>query len=96
MAIRKEEIEHLAKLARLGLSESEKAKIAPDLASILEFVGNLSKVDTHAVEPLSGGTDLFNVFRSDGAALQKHDRKALLKEAPETKAHYCKVPRVLE
>lgn len=96
MAITPKDIDHLALLSRLGLSEEEKEKLAPDLARILDYVGELQKVNTKEVLPLSGGTDLLNIFREDKASPPEVSPEELLKEAPPREGHHVKVPRILE
>lgn len=93
-------VKHIAKLARLGITEQEEEKFQKELSSILDYVGELNKVDTEGVEPLSGGTDLINVFREDEAEKKTTERKLLEKEkllaqAPETKDGYVKVKAIL-
>jgi len=89
------EIEHLAKLARLGVSGEEKTKLREDVDRILEYVGELAKLDAKNVEPLSGGTDLFNVLREDVAPRKESLKDSLLAAAPEKEGDYFKVPRIL-
>ena len=93
-------VKHIAKLARLGITEQEEEKFQKELSSILDYVGELNKIDTEGVEPMSGGTDLINVFREDGAEKKTPERKLLEKEkllsqAPETKDGYVKVKAIL-
>lgn len=61
----KDEVRHIAKLARLQLSEAEVEKFTKDLTSILTYVDLLREVDTTGVEPAAQITGLSNVFRSD-------------------------------
>ncbi len=93
-------VKHIAKLARLGITEQEEEKFQKELSSILDYVGELNKIDTEGVEPMSGGTDLINVFREDEAEKKTPERKLLEKEkllvqAPETKDGYVKVKAIL-
>ena len=64
--IGKRELEHLAKLARIELDPNEEEKLLRDLGAILEYFNELQKLDTSAVAPMTGGTDLRNIFREDG------------------------------
>lgn len=99
----KTEIEHLAKLARLELSEEEKAKFSRELSEILGYVEKLNKVKTEKIAETSQVTGLENVYREDKAlniwktdkSLQKNTEK-LLANAPEKKKRYWKVKQVLE
>lgn len=63
--ISRKDVEHIARLARIELTEAEKKKFEKDLSGILEFVAKLNEADTSAVEPLTGGTALENVMRDD-------------------------------
>lgn len=61
----KSEVEHVARLARLGLSDEELKKFRRQLSAILEYVEQLNELDTRDVEPISQVTGLKNVFRED-------------------------------
>ena len=63
--MKKTVIEHLAKLANLTLTESEKKKLGQQLTEILDYVRQLDKVETKGVAPTSQVTGLENVFRQD-------------------------------
>ena len=91
------DVTHIAKLARLGLAEDEKAKFAKDLTNILEFVKKLEEADVDNVEPMSQATGLENIIRSDeGKKKEAEIRKNILANAPETKDGYIKVKAILE
>jgi aspartyl-tRNA(Asn)/glutamyl-tRNA(Gln) amidotransferase subunit C len=64
--ITKHELEHLAKLARIELDPKEEEKLLHDLGAILDYFKELQQLDTAAVPPMTGGTDLRNIFREDG------------------------------
>ena len=96
MKLTKEQVNHIAKLARLGLSDKERRKFQKELSAILEFVEKLNKVKTDKVEPTAQVTGLENVSRQDkGRAKSKREREKLLELAPETKDDYVKVKAVL-
>ncbi|MFH1289449.1 MAG: Asp-tRNA(Asn)/Glu-tRNA(Gln) amidotransferase subunit GatC, partial [Patescibacteria group bacterium] len=59
------EIKHLAKLSFLGISEKEAVKLEKDIASILEFVGQLESVNANEVKPTAQTTGLENILRDD-------------------------------
>ena len=61
----KEEVQHVAQLAQLGLSDEETEGFRKQLSAILEFVSELQELDTKDREPLSQTTGLKNVFRAD-------------------------------
>ncbi|MBI3290955.1 Asp-tRNA(Asn)/Glu-tRNA(Gln) amidotransferase subunit GatC [Candidatus Falkowbacteria bacterium] len=85
MSISKEEVEKIALLARLGLSEEEKVKFTTQLSSILDYVKQLGQVDTEGVEPSAQVTGLENVTREDEAEESNEEiREKLIKAAPET------------
>lgn len=95
--ISKKQVEHIAKLARIELTEKEKEKFSTELSSILEYIDKLNRVDTSKVEPTSQVTGLENEFRNDEQ--RDKDRESgnkILKEAPVKKGDYFKVPKILE
>jgi len=96
--IDKKTVEHIAKLARIELTEKEKEKFFKELSSILDYVEKLSKVDTSKIEGISQITGLENVMREDGLTRNKKQetRNKLLKQAPKRKGDYFKVPKILE
>jgi len=61
----RDEVSHVARLAKLDLSEAEINKFLPQLTKVVDFVSQLNEVDTKQVEPTSQTTGLENVFRSD-------------------------------
>lgn len=99
----KSEIEHLAKLARLELTEKEKTKFSRELSEIFSYVEKLNKVKTDNISETSQVTGLENVYRQDKVSdiwktdtdPQKNTEK-LLANAPEKKERYWKVKQVLE
>ena len=94
-AITKRELEHLAKLARIELNPKEQEKLLKDLGSILDYFKELQELDTSNVPPMTGGTDLRNVFRDD-ALCENTNRGAGTEAFPEKKDGYLKVPPVFE
>jgi len=91
------DVDHISKLARFGLSDSEKEKFARELAAILEFVAKLKEVDTENVEPTAQVTGRQNVSRPDEARQENEQcRKQILTNAPETKDNFIKVKAVFE
>lgn len=94
--INKEEVKHIAKLARLGLTEKEIKKFQKELSSILDYVEKLKKVDIEGVEPTSHAILVENVTREDKESeKRKAQSEKLLDLAPETKDGYLKVKSVL-
>lgn len=92
----KSEVEQVANLARIGVSESEKSDLTQDLSSILEFVDALQAVDTKGVVPTSQVTGLEDVLREDEVVRCELSRDELLANTPATLEGNVKVKRVLE
>lgn len=98
-AITKHELEHLAKLARIELDPNEEEKLLKDLGNILEHFKELQALDTSAVAPMTGGTDLHNRFREDGeenGGPESTHRGAGVEAFPESKDGFLKIPPVFE
>ena len=96
MAITKKEIKHIAKLARLGLSEQEKNKFTEELSAILGFVDKLNEVKTNKIEPTAQVTGLENITREDkGKKKTKKETDKLLDLAPEVENRHVKVKAIL-
>ena len=93
-----EQVDHIAKLARIKLTEKEEEKFANDLSSILDYIDKLNKVDTENIKPIQQITGLDNITRNDvEARSQKPEtRNKILNEAPDRKDNYFKVPKILE
>lgn len=94
--ISKEQIEHIAKLARIEINEQEKEKFTKELSLILDYVGKLKEVDVSKIESILQVTGLENIMREDKIKKGKNIRDKLLKEAPKIKGDHIKVPRILE
>jgi aspartyl-tRNA(Asn)/glutamyl-tRNA(Gln) amidotransferase subunit C len=65
MAITREQVLHVARLARLALSEEEVARFQEQLSAILEAVGKVSELDLEGIEPTSHPLDVVNVLAED-------------------------------
>lgn len=103
------EVEHIALLAKLGLTEEEKEKFRKELSVILDYVNKLDEVETKDVSPMAGGTDLANITRNDEplfeikeeGALEKEEIEAvkeaaeLINAAPHKQDGYVKVKKIL-
>lgn len=84
MSLTKEEVEKIAILARLGLSEEEKGVFAKQISSVLDYVEKLNEVNTNGVLPTAQVTGLENVLREDEVdASDKDVRDKLIEQAPE-------------
>ncbi|MBI2013256.1 MAG: Asp-tRNA(Asn)/Glu-tRNA(Gln) amidotransferase subunit GatC [Candidatus Colwellbacteria bacterium] len=89
-------VEYLAKLARVELSEEEKRRFSGELGKILDHFKELQELDTENVVPMAGGTELTNVFRKDEAKERFPElNNAATKAFPDTKDGLLKVPKVL-
>jgi aspartyl-tRNA(Asn)/glutamyl-tRNA(Gln) amidotransferase subunit C len=95
MKISKQEVEHVAMLARLELSEQEKEKLTDQLSNILTYVEKLNELDTAGVEPTAHVLDIDNVMREDVAGESLTQEKALA-NAPEKSAGHYRVPKIIE
>ena len=89
------DVEHVARLARLGLSEEEKKLFTKQLASILDFAASLNKVDTDNVPPTTYAMAMKNVFREDVVFPDKKTDEIIL-NAPDEEIHMFRVPRIIE
>jgi len=95
--ISKEEVKHIAKLARLGLTESEIRKFQRELSSILDYMEKLKEVDVSKVEPTSHSIKVENVMKEDEPKEKKLElRKKLVEMAPEKEKGYLKVKSILK
>ncbi len=94
MSVTIKDVEHIAKLAKLEFSETEKEKFTHQFNDILKYMEQLNSVDTTNVEPLSQVIELSNVFRDDVVKPSISTEKAL-KNAPDKTDEYFKVPKVI-
>ena len=95
MKITKADVEHVAKLARLDITEMEKDAFSRQLSAILTYVEKLKTLDTEGVEPTATVLEQTNVFREDKARPSLPVEKALA-NAPESESGHFRVPRILE
>lgn len=93
--VSKEDVKHLASLARIAISSTEVEQMRSELEAILGYVEKLESVDVAGVEPTSQVTGLVDVWRADQACPSLLTRDELLRNAPETKDGYIKVKQVL-
>lgn len=88
------DVEHLAHLARINLSEDEKASFLNDMKSILGYIDQISSVDTSGVDLTL--PDHRNIIRDDIATNETGSHtEALLSEAPESENGFVKVKQIL-
>jgi len=93
--INTDEVKHVAKLARLSLTDDETEKYRDDLNSILDYVTALENIDTADITPMSHVLDIKNVWRDD-TPVERDNPLDLLNNAPERDEAYYKVPKILE
>lgn len=93
--ISRAEVEKVAKLARLELSDAEIEEFTGQLGAILEYVAKMNELDTEAVEPLAHCLAVSNVFREDQVKKSLGTEKTLA-NAPERSGEFFRVPRILD
>jgi len=92
----KNEIKHIAELARIGLNEKEIEKYRKDLSAVLDYFKKLEEIDTENVEPVGHITETLNIAREDREKeFSEAGKKKIIKNMPETKEGYLKVKSVL-
>ena len=94
MKITKNEVLHVADLARLDLDEESIDRFAGQIGEILEYVDTLNKIDTKGITPTSHAIFLSNVFRNDEER-QHLDTDVALANAPEKEDGDFIVPKVV-
>ncbi|GAA4725831.1 Asp-tRNA(Asn)/Glu-tRNA(Gln) amidotransferase subunit GatC [Brevibacillus fulvus] len=93
--ITRKEVEHVADLARLKLTEAEAERYTKDLNAILQFAAKLNELDTSNIQPTSHATDVKNVMRED-ANRPSLPREEALRNAADHEDGQFKVPAVFE
>ena len=94
MKITREEVMHVANLARLDMDEASIDKFADQIGTILEYVDVLNRVDTQGVTPTSHAISLTNVFREDQEK-KTLERDQALANAPQKEDGNFVVPKVI-
>jgi aspartyl-tRNA(Asn)/glutamyl-tRNA(Gln) amidotransferase subunit C len=92
--ITRDEVAHLANLARIDLDDAELDHLAPQLSVILESIASISEAAAGDIPPTSHAVPLTNVFREDEARPCLTAEQAL-SGAPETEQQRFSVPRIL-
>ena len=95
MQISKQEVEHVAKLARLEVTETEKEAFSRQLSDILTYMEQLKAVDTAGVEPTATVLEQATVFREDQVRPSLAVEQALA-NAPESEGGCFRVPAIIE
>lgn len=91
--ITRKEVEHVAKLARLELSEEQIGKYTEQFSNILDYFNQLSEVNTENVEPMAHAIPMVNVMREDKVKLP-YSRDEILANAPLEEDGFFKVPKI--
>ncbi len=94
MSINFEEVDKIARLAKLSFSNSQRETLAVQLATIVEYMEKLDELDTSEVKPTSHVLDLKNVFREDVVENWLTPAE-VLQNAPVAKKGYFSVPKVI-
>jgi aspartyl-tRNA(Asn)/glutamyl-tRNA(Gln) amidotransferase subunit C len=94
MPITREEVAHLARLARISLSDAELGYLAPQLDQIITAVAQVQEVAADGIPPTSHATGVINVFRDDVPVPCLTPEQAL-DQAPAVEQQRFKVPRIL-
>ena len=95
MAITREEVLHVARLARLSLTDAETDRLREQLGGILDYIKQLDALDTKDVVPTSHAVEMGTPFREDSVR-PFGDKEALLANAPDRQGDFFRVPRIIE
>jgi len=95
MSVSPEQVRHIAKLARIAMSDDELDRLLPELNNILGWVEQLGEVDTNGVEPLATVIDQKLRLRDD-VVTEGDIRDEVLANAPEAQHGFFAVPKVIE
>ena len=95
MKITVKDVQYVANLARLELTDEELENLTKQLDGILTYMNKLNELDTEGIEPLSHVLPLKNVYREDKVTSSLPVEEAL-KNAPSREGGFFKVPKVIE
>lgn len=91
----RDDVLHLAQLARISLSDDEVAEFSEELSAILQYVEQLGSVDVSGLKPTNQVTGLTNVMRDDDVIDYGYDPRDLLKNVPHVQDNQIKVKRMI-
>jgi len=95
--IKKDQIQHLAKLTRINLSKKEKERFQKELSSILDYFNLLEKVDTTGIEPTFHPFPLENVIRKDEVKEESPEKiEKLISATPAKEKRYIKTKGIFK
>ena len=95
MSVTNEQVRHIARLARIAMSDDELERLVPELNNILGWVEQLGEVNTDGVEPLTAVIDQKLRLRED-AITDGNIREDILANAPDAEHGFFAVPKVIE
>lgn len=95
MPITRDEVLHVARLARLDLSPAEADRLKEQLGNLLAYMKQLDRLDTRDVVPTSHAVEMGTPMRED-AVRPFGDKEALLSNAPDRDGDFFRVPRIIE
>ena len=95
MSVTNEQVRHIARLARIAMSDDELERLVPELNAIIGWVEQLGEVDTDGVEPLTAVIEQKLRLRYD-AVNDGNIREEVLANAPEAQHGFFAVPKVIE
>ena len=95
MPLSLQEVRAIAELARIGISDAEAASVQAQLNDIFELIGQMQKVDTGGIEPMSHAQDVSLRLREDKVT-ETDQRDLFQSTAPQKEAGLYLVPKVIE
>lgn len=95
MKLTTQDVEYVAKLARLEVTNQEKEKFTAQLNDILLYIDKLNELDTTGVAPMSHAIAVTNAFREDKVSESLGTQRALA-NAPDARGEFFRVPKVID
>jgi aspartyl-tRNA(Asn)/glutamyl-tRNA(Gln) amidotransferase subunit C len=95
LKLSRQDVEYVAKLARLEVTEAEKDKLTSQLNDILLYIDQLNELDTRGVQPMTHAIAVTNAFRED-VVKESLGTQAALANAPDARGEFFRVPKVIE
>ena len=95
MKLSTQDVEYVAKLARLEVTDGEKEKFTAQLNDILLYIDQLNELDTTGVEPMTHAIAVTNAFRED-KVMDSLGTEGALANAPDTRGDFFRVPKVID
>ena len=95
MPLSLQEVQRIAELARIGISDAEARAVQSQLNDIFELIGQMQRVDTEGIAPMSHGQDVKLRLRED-VRTERDQREQFLSVAPEKEQGLYLVPKVIE